>query len=202
MLACGQLSLASPAYMAVGAYTAAMLTVNAAHLLRCSSWRVSLLAGALPLLLDYHCCGCAASIWQLAPSASSRSCRILQHLVAGRWRRWHLDSGDDHHSGHLRCLAILCFIFWRLEGSAVGRSFKAIRKMRKRRVAWHQHRCPQAGCLCRERPLGGTGRRALCAALFLHRAEELRFRHWAERSGVRDRGGQPDIFLAAPRARC
>lgn len=28
MLACGQLSLASPGYMAVGAYTAALLTTN------------------------------------------------------------------------------------------------------------------------------------------------------------------------------
>jgi branched-chain amino acid transport system permease protein len=128
MLACGLLSLASPAYMAVGAYTAALLTVN-------TGWPfvVQLVAGSL-------LAGLAAFLLGL-PLLRLRGvylaiCTVgFVAIVQIFFTTWTPGGGGNGLSVPATTatwqiyliLAILCYLFWRLEGSALGRSVAAIR---------------------------------------------------------------------------
>jgi branched-chain amino acid transport system permease protein len=129
MLACGQLSLASPAYMAIGAYTAAMLTVNAGWPFPAQLPAGALLAGCcafllgLPLLrlrgvyLAICSVGFVAIVqiffttWQPGGGGEGLS-------IPAATATWHI----------YLALAVICYILWRLEGSAFGRRFVAIRQ--------------------------------------------------------------------------
>ena len=129
MLACGQLSLASPAYMAVGAYTAAMLTVNTGAPFALQLVAGSLLAAGVAFTLGLP-------LLRLRGVYLAISTVGFVSIVQIFFNTWSPGGGGDGISIPATtttadiyvALAILCFIFWRLEGSAVGRSFKAIRQ--------------------------------------------------------------------------
>jgi branched-chain amino acid transport system permease protein len=129
MLACGQLSLASPAYMAIGAYTAALLTVDAGWPFPAQLPAGALLAACcafllgLPLLrlrgvyLAICSVGFVAIVqiffttWQ--PGGGGEGISIPEATAT-----WHI----------YLALAVICYLLWRLEGSAFGRRFVAIRQ--------------------------------------------------------------------------
>ena len=130
MLACGQLSLASPAYMAVGAYTAALLTTNTGWPFPLQIVAGTVLAGVVALLLGLpllrlrgvYLAICTVGFVQVA------------HIFFNNWAP---GGGGQGITGIpaatstwqiYLALALLCYCFWRLEGSALGRSFAAIRQ--------------------------------------------------------------------------
>lgn len=129
MLACGQLSLASPAYMAVGAYTAAMLTVNAQWPLFAQLLAGSALAAAVALLLGLPLLRLRGVYLAICTVGFVAIVQIF-------FTNWGPGGGGDGISIPAAtktwqiylALLVLCYIFWRLEGSAIGRSFAAIRQ--------------------------------------------------------------------------
>lgn len=130
MLACGQLSLASPAYMAVGAYCAALLTIDAGWPFAAQLVAGTLLAGAvafvlgLPLLRLRGVYLAIATVGFVAvtqvfftnwpPGGEGQGTPFIPAATA----TWHI----------YLLLALLCLIFWRLERSPLGRGFAAIRQ--------------------------------------------------------------------------
>lgn len=130
MLACGQLSLASPAYMAVGAYSAALLTIHQnlplpAELLigMALAGLVAFLLG-LPLLRLQGVYLAIATVGFVAvtevfftnwsPGGGGQGTPFIPAATAP-WEIW-------------LALGLICFLLWRLEGSALGRNFAAIRQ--------------------------------------------------------------------------
>jgi branched-chain amino acid transport system permease protein len=130
MLACGQLSLASPAYMAVGAYSAALLTIHqnlpfVAELAigMLLSTVVAFLLG-LPLLRLRGVYLAIATVGFVAvtevfftnwsPGGGGQGTPFIPAATT-TWEIW-------------LALGLLCYLFWRFEGSALGRNFAAIRQ--------------------------------------------------------------------------
>ena len=130
MLACGQLSLASPGYMAVGAYTAALLTTNTGVPFPLQILVGMALAAAVALVLGLpllrlrgvYLAICTVGFVQVAyiffntwgPGGAGQGISGIG-AVTSTWQIY-------------LALALLCYLFWRLEGSALGRSFAAIRQ--------------------------------------------------------------------------
>lgn len=130
MLACGQLSLASPGYMAVGAYTAALLTIHQNWPLAAEMVVGMLLAAAvafllgLPLLRLRGVYLAIATVGFVAvtevfftnwsPGGGGQGTPFIPAATT-TWEIW-------------LALGVLCYILWRLEGSALGRNFAAIRQ--------------------------------------------------------------------------
>jgi branched-chain amino acid transport system permease protein len=130
MLACGQLSLASPAYMAVGAYAAALLTTDA----RWPFWAQipcgMALAGAIAFALGIPLLRLRGVYLAIATVGIVAVTQIFfinwapggggggTSFIPAATRTWQI----------YLSLAVLCFLFWRLEGSAIGRSFAAMRQ--------------------------------------------------------------------------
>ncbi len=130
MLACGQLSLASPAYMAVGAYSAALLTIdeNAPFILEIVSGMllamvVAFLLG-LPLLRLRGVYLAIATVGFVAvtevfftnwtPGGGGQGTPFIPSATS-TWEIW-------------LALGVICFLLWRLQNSAIGRNFAAIRE--------------------------------------------------------------------------
>lgn len=130
MLACGQLSLASPAYMAVGAYTAALLTTNTGLGFPIQIALGTLLAGVVAFLLGLPLLRLRGVYLAICTVGFVQVVQIF-------FTTWTPGGGGEGMAGILSvtttwqiylALALLCFLFWRLEGSALGRSFAAIRQ--------------------------------------------------------------------------
>jgi branched-chain amino acid transport system permease protein len=129
MLACGQLSLASPAYMAVGAYTAALLEVDWHWPFLAQIVAGTLLAGAVAFLLGLPLLRLRGVYLAISTVGFVAITQIF-------FTNWGPGGGGDGISipatvktWHIYlALAILCYLFWRLEGSALGRSLGAIRQ--------------------------------------------------------------------------
>jgi len=130
MVACGQLSLATPAYAAIGAYTAALLTIN-----QNAPFIVELVAGCalaaavafllgLPLLRLRGIYLSIASIGFVAvtqvfflnwpPGGEGTGIPFIPSATT-TWQIY-------------LALALLLYTFWRLEGSPIGRGLRAIRQ--------------------------------------------------------------------------
>ena len=128
MLACGLLSLASPAYMAVGAYTAALLADNTGWPLVAQMAAGSLLAGLVAFALGLPLLRLRGVYLAICTVGFVAIVQIF-------FNTWTPGGGGDGMSVPATTttwqiyliLAILCYLFWRLEGSALGRSFAAIR---------------------------------------------------------------------------
>jgi branched-chain amino acid transport system permease protein len=130
MLACGQLSLASPAYMAVGAYTSALLTTGAYWPFWAQIPIGMLLAGAIAFVLGLP-------LLRLRGVYLAISTVGFVAVVQIFFTNWG-PGGGGGGTGFIPAatttwqiylvLALICFLFWRLEGSAIGRSFAAIRQ--------------------------------------------------------------------------
>jgi len=140
MLACGQLSLASPAYAAVGAYSAALLTLNTSWPFAAQLVAGTLLAGlaafllGLPLLrlrgvyLAIATVGFVAVV-QVAftnITVNGPTPDALPSLNGGAGTAY-IPPATAPWQIYVT-VVVLCYLFWRLEGSALGRNFKAIRQ--------------------------------------------------------------------------
>jgi branched-chain amino acid transport system permease protein len=129
MLACGQLSLASPAYMAVGAYSAALLTVDAGWPFGAQLVIGMLLAGAVAFLLGLPLLRLRGVYLAICTVGFVAITQIF-------FTTWGPGGGGDGISIPAATktwqiyllLAVVCFVFWRLEGSALGRGLAAIRQ--------------------------------------------------------------------------
>lgn len=129
MLACGQLSLASPGYMAVGAYTAALLEVDWRWPLAAQICAGTALAGLVAFLLGLPLLRLRGVYLAISTVGFVAIAQIF-------FTNWGPGGGGDGISIPATVqtwqiyviLAILCYIFWRLEGSAIGRSLAAIRQ--------------------------------------------------------------------------
>lgn len=130
MLACGQLSLASPGYMAIAGYASALLTLN-------NDWPFAgqLVVGAtlgglvafllgLPLL---RLRGVYLAIATIGFVAMTQVFFTNWQAVGGGGGTPFIPQATTTWQIYL-ALAVLCYLFWRLEGSALGRSFAAIRQ--------------------------------------------------------------------------
>jgi branched-chain amino acid transport system permease protein len=132
MVACGQLSLATPAYAAIGAYTAALMTPMSGPQV---PFVLQLAAGAalatavavllgLPLLrlsgiyLNIASIGFVAVVsvffLNFPPGGEGGGTPYIPPATQS-WQIYLI-------------LALACYLFWRLEGSAVGRSLRSIRQ--------------------------------------------------------------------------
>lgn len=128
MLACGLLSLASPAYMAIGAYAAAILTNNTGVPFPVQMVIGAALAGAVAFALGLP-------LLRLRGVYLAISTVGFVAIVQIFFNTWTPGGGGDGISIPAATttwqiyltLAILCFLLWRLEGSALGRGFAAIR---------------------------------------------------------------------------
>jgi branched-chain amino acid transport system permease protein len=130
MLACGLLSLASPAYMAVGAYSAALFTINQNLPFPVEIVIGSLLAMVvafllgLPLLrlrgvyLAIATVGFVAVTQVFFTNWSPGGAGQGTPFIPAATVTWHI----------WLALGALCFLLWRLERSALGRNFAAIRQ--------------------------------------------------------------------------
>ncbi len=131
MVSCGQLSLATPAYAAIGAYTAALMTpmsgAQAPFALQLAlggalATVVAVLLG-LPLLrlrgiyLNIASIGFVAVVTvfflNFPPGGEGGGTPYIPPAT----QTWHI----------YLALAVVCYLFWRLEGSALGRGLRAIR---------------------------------------------------------------------------
>ncbi|HWE60903.1 MAG TPA: branched-chain amino acid ABC transporter permease [Chloroflexota bacterium] len=130
MLACGQLSLASSGYMAIGAYTAALLTTNAHWPFWAQILAGMALAGAIALLLGLP----LLRLRGVYLAISTVGFVAVVQIFFTNWGPGGGGGGTGFIPATTRtwqiylALAALCFLFWRLEGSAIGRSFAAIRQ--------------------------------------------------------------------------
>ncbi len=132
MVACGQLSLATPAYAAIGAYTAALMTPMSGprvpFVLQLSAGAtlatvVAALLG-LPLLrlsgiyLNIASIGFVAVVsvffLNFPPGGEGGGTPYIPPATQS-WQIYLI-------------LGLACYLFWRLEGSAVGRSLRSIRQ--------------------------------------------------------------------------
>lgn len=130
MLACGQLSLASPAYMAVGAYAGALLTTGAHWPFWAQVPAGMALAGAIAFVLGIPLLRLRGVYLAIATVGFVAVTQIFftnwgpggggggSSFIPAATRTWQI----------YLSLAVLCFLFWRLEGSVIGRSFAAIRQ--------------------------------------------------------------------------
>ena len=130
MLACGQLSLASPAYMGVGGYSAALLTIHQRLSLPAElvigmtiSTVVAFLLG-LPLL---RLRGVYLAIATVGFVAVTQVFFTNWTFGGGGQGTPFIPSATTTWEIWL-ALGLLCYFLWRLEGSAVGRNFAAIRQ--------------------------------------------------------------------------
>ena len=132
MVACGQLSLATPAYAAIGAYTAALMTpMNGPQV----PFALQILAGAalatvvavllgLPLLrlsgiyLNIASIGFVAVVTvfflNFPPGGEGGGTPFIPQAT----QTWQI----------YLAVVICCYLFWRVQGSTVGRSLRAIRQ--------------------------------------------------------------------------
>lgn len=130
MVACGQLSLATPAYAAVGAYTAALLTLDTS-----APFIVQIIAGAglaaviallvgLPLLrlrgiyLNIASIGFVAMVQVFFLNFTPGGEGGGTPFIPSTTQTWQI----------YLTLIVSCYLFWRLEGSPIGRSLRAIRQ--------------------------------------------------------------------------
>jgi branched-chain amino acid transport system permease protein len=130
MLACGQLSLASPAYMAVGAYTAALLAVDVHWPFVAQLGLGTLLAGVVALLLGLPLLrlrGVYLAICTIGFVA------VVQIFFIN-WGPGGGGSGIEVFPAATQtwqiygALVLLCYLFWRLEHAALGRTVAALRQ--------------------------------------------------------------------------
>ncbi len=130
MLACGQLSLASPAYMAVGGYTAALLTINQGWPLWAEIVVGMVLSGAIALLLGLPLLRLRGVYLAIATVGFV----AVTQVFFTNWPPGGGGGGTPFIPAETAAwqiylaLALVCYVFWRLEGSALGRSFAAIRQ--------------------------------------------------------------------------
>jgi branched-chain amino acid transport system permease protein len=132
MVACGQLSLATPAYAAIGAYTAALMTPMSGpqvpFVLQIAAGAalatvVAVLLG-LPLLRLSGIYLNIASIGFVAVV----SVFFLNFLPGGEGGGTpYIPPATQSWQIYL-ILVLACYLFWRLEGSALGRSLRSIRQ--------------------------------------------------------------------------
>jgi branched-chain amino acid transport system permease protein len=128
MLACGLLSLASPAYMAIGAYTAALLSNNTGVPFPLQMAAGALLAAGVAFILGLPLLrlrGVYLAICTVGFVA------IVQ-IFFNTWTPGGAGNGISIPAATTTwqiyaVLVVLCFLLWRLEGSALGRSLAAIR---------------------------------------------------------------------------
>jgi branched-chain amino acid transport system permease protein len=130
MLACGQLSLASPAYMAVGAYTAALLTTNGSWPFAAQIVVGTVLAGLVALLLGLPLLRLRGVYLAIATVGFV----AVVQVFFTNWTPGGGGAGTPFIPAATTTwqiylvLVLLCYVFWRLEGSALGRNFAAIRQ--------------------------------------------------------------------------
>ncbi len=129
MLACGQLSLASPAYMAVGGYTAALLTINQHWPFWAQALAGMALAGIVAALLGLPLLRLRGVYLAIATVGFVAVVQVFftnwdpggggggTPFIPSATSTWHI----------YLALLLVCYLFWRLEGSALGRNFAAIR---------------------------------------------------------------------------
>jgi branched-chain amino acid transport system permease protein len=130
MLACGQLSLASPAYMAVGAYTAALLTIKGGWPFPTQIVGGTVLAGIVALLLGLPLLRLRGVYLAIATVGFVAVVQVFFTTWApggGGAGTPFIPASTTTWQIYL-VLALLCYTFWRLEGSALGRNFAAIRQ--------------------------------------------------------------------------
>ena len=128
MLASGLLSLASPAYMAIGAYTAALLSNNTGVPFPAQMAAGALLAGGVAFVLGLPLLRLRGVYLAICTVGFVAITQIF-------FNTWSPGGGGNGISISAATttwqiyliLAILCFLLWRLEGSALGRSLAAIR---------------------------------------------------------------------------
>ena len=130
MLACGQLSLASPAYMAVGAYTGALLTTDAHWPFLAEIVLGMALAGVVAFLLGLPLLrlrGVYLAICTVGFVAVTQIFFTNWGPGGGGGGTGFIPAATITWQIYL-ALVVLCYLFLRLEGSAIGRSFAAIRR--------------------------------------------------------------------------
>jgi len=130
MVACGQLSLATPAYAAIGAYTAAILTINTGV-----PFIVQLaIAGALAMVIAFllglpllRLSGIYLNIASIGFVAVVAVC-FLNFPPGGEGGGTPFISQATAMWQIYLFLAVVCYLFWRLDGSTIGRGLRAIRQ--------------------------------------------------------------------------
>jgi branched-chain amino acid transport system permease protein len=130
-LACGQLSLANAAFMGLGAYTAALLTLRLAAPFPLALLAGGLLAAAVAMPLGLPVLRLRGVFLAIATIGFGEVVRVAAINASG------LTGGASGLAGipaqtelwHLvLTLAILSYFFWRLRGSRLGYAFEAIRE--------------------------------------------------------------------------
>ena len=129
-LACGQLSLASAAFMGIGAYLSASPDAQAGW-----PFPLVLLAGrscrcSLPRSWGCRRCGCAASSWRSPRSGFGEVLRVvIVNRAPPAARRGSAASRSKTEGWHLAlAIAGVAYLLWRLRGSRMGYAFEAIRE--------------------------------------------------------------------------
>jgi len=128
MLACGLLSLASPAYMAIGAYIAALLSNNTGVPFPAQMAAGALLAGGVAFVLGLPLLRLRGVYLAICTVGFVAIVQIFFNTwtPGGGGNGISIPAATTTWQIYL-ILVFLCFLLWRLEGSALGRSLSAIR---------------------------------------------------------------------------